>query len=62
MEIVIVLDAVEPPAGHIRRDPGDGAGPGPPVPFAGWLGLLRVLEKLIQPAAPDHGQSSSDMA
>ena len=47
MEIRIVLDRAEPPAGRLRvvgaagQDPGPGAGQ--EIGFTGWLGLLRAL-------------------
>ncbi|HTQ93277.1 MAG TPA: hypothetical protein VMK84_27665 [Streptosporangiaceae bacterium] len=54
MEIRIVLDRAEPPAGRLRvvLAPGQAAGPGAgqDVGFAGWLGLLRALyEVTAQP-------------
>jgi len=39
--IVIRLDAMEPPMGEVGMQ---GAAP---VPFAGWLGLLRALSELL---------------
>jgi hypothetical protein len=47
MEIRIVLDQVEPPAGRLGVRSGAGP-PGHPVttgeiPFTGWLGLLKAL-------------------
>ena len=47
VEIRIVLDRAEPPAGRLRvvgapgQDPGPGAGQ--EIGFTGWLGLLRAL-------------------
>ena len=47
MEIRIVLDIVEPPAGRlwIVRGPGQAPHPGSGqgISFTGWLGLLRAL-------------------
>jgi hypothetical protein len=47
MEIRIVLDRVEPPAGRLRilRAPGQEPVPGvgQDIGFTGWLGLLRAL-------------------
>jgi hypothetical protein len=47
VEIRIVLDRAEPPAGRLRvvRDPGQAHHPGSEqeVSFTGWLGLLRAL-------------------
>ena len=46
MEIRIVLDRAEPPAGHLRVvDSGQAHEPhaGQEVGFSGWLGLLRAL-------------------
>ncbi len=50
VEIEISLGEREPPAGLVRVADGD------PVPFAGWLGLLRVLSELMTSpeAGPDH--------
>ena len=45
VEIRVILDSTDPPAGRLRVTPG--AGPAldeqPDVPFIGWLGLLRAL-------------------
>jgi hypothetical protein len=41
MEIAIFVDWVEPPAGRVSADGGE------QVLFSGWLGLLRVLERMI---------------
>jgi hypothetical protein len=47
MEIHIVLERIEPPAGHVSvvhgTTPVEGWPPGGPIAFTGWLGLLRVL-------------------
>ena len=47
VEIRIVLDRAEPPAGHlwVIRDPEQAHHPGNEqgISFAGWLGLLRAL-------------------
>ena len=47
VEIRIVLDIAEPPAGRLRvvRDPGHAHHPGTEqeISFTGWLGLLRAL-------------------
>lgn len=42
VEIRIYVDELTPPAGQVRR-----VGAGDPVPFSGWLDLIRVLERLI---------------
>ena len=44
--ITIRLDAVDPPAGLVIL-PG-----GVEVAFVGWLGLLRALSELVEPAGP----------
>jgi hypothetical protein len=57
VEIRIVLDRAEPPAGRLRvvrapgQDPGTRAGQ--EVGFTGWLGLLRALYEVT--AGPDQG-------
>jgi hypothetical protein len=47
MEIRIILDRVEPPAGRLRVVPSPGrahrSGVQLEVRFTGWLGLLRAL-------------------
>jgi hypothetical protein len=47
VEIRIVLDIAEPPAGRlwVVRDPGQAHHPGgeQEIGFTGWLGLLRAL-------------------
>ena len=45
VEIRVILDSTDPPAGRLRVIPGAGAAPDgqPNVPFTGWLGLLRAL-------------------
>ena len=56
MEILISLDAVEPPAGRVRRvadrafaaDDDNDKG----VEFVGWLGLLRALDGVIGGTRP----------
>jgi len=42
VEIRIYVDELTPPAGQVRR-----VGAGDPVPFSGWLDLIRALERLI---------------
>ena len=45
MEIRIILDRAEPPAGRLRAvpDPGHCHGQDDEIRFTGWLGLLRAL-------------------
>ena len=56
VEIRIVLDRAEPPAGRVRvvRDPGQDPVPwaGREIGFAGWLGLLRALYEVIAEPGP----------
>jgi hypothetical protein len=58
VEIRIVLDRVEPPAGRLRvvTDPRRARGSGEDVEigFTGWLGLLRVLYEVT--GGPGAGQ------
>jgi hypothetical protein len=42
VEIRICVDQLAPPTGRVRR-----VGAGEPVPFSGWLDLIRALERLI---------------
>jgi hypothetical protein len=54
VEILISLDATDPPAGRIRV-------PGREEPeeirFTGWLGLLRVLSDVMGSSAPEEKES-----
>ena len=61
MEIRIVLDRVEPPAGRLRvvGDLGqaDHHGTEQEISFTGWLGLLRVLyEVTAEPGDAPHSR------
>jgi hypothetical protein len=51
VEIRIYVDEPTPPAGQVRR-----VGVGEPIPFSGWLDLIRALERLI--AELDEGPTS----
>jgi hypothetical protein len=57
VEIRIVLEAVEPPAGRlwVVSGPGEGQHPGGgrEISFTGWLGLLRTLYEVTAAAGPD---------
>jgi hypothetical protein len=57
VEIRIVLDIVEPPAGRLRVARAAGQDPGPragqDIGFTGWLGLLRALYEVT--AEPGQG-------
>jgi len=50
MEILIVLDGTDPPAGLVRV-PGQAGHE--EIRFAGWLGLLRVLGEALGSSAPE---------
>lgn len=61
MEVSIVFEQVSPPGGWVVRRPGAGPDEDLPdedlpdvlaVPFAGWLGLLAVLEGLLHRGGP----------
>ncbi len=49
MEILIVLDVTDPPAGRVRVPGQEGH---EEIQFAGWLGLLRVLGDALGSPAP----------
>jgi hypothetical protein len=57
VEIRIVLDRAEPPAGRLRVVRALGQAPGPradqEIGFSGWLGLLRALYEVT--AEPGKG-------
>ena len=64
VEIRIVLDRVEPPAGSLRVLPGTRPAHGPgkdqEIRFTGWLGLLRALYEVTGAAdagGPAGGES-----
>ena len=52
MEIRIVLNRVEPPAGHLRVVRAPGPGGGQEIGFSGWLGLLRALYEVTAEPGP----------
>jgi len=58
VEIRIVLDRAEPPAGRLRVvDPGQAHHPGSEqeISFTGWLGLLKALyEVTAEPGDAPH--------
>jgi hypothetical protein len=50
VEILLCLDATEPPAGRLLVVPGTGPAPGHgewELHFTGWLGLLRALYEVM---------------
>jgi hypothetical protein len=53
VEILISLDAIDPPAGRIRV-PGEEH---EELRFTGWLGLLRVLSDVMGSPAPEQKES-----
>ena len=56
MEILISLDTIDPPVGHLRVTPGPGPAPGhgdKELRFTGWLGLLRALYEVT--GSPGNG-------
>ena len=57
MEIRIVLDRAEPPAGRLRVVGATGQAPGPgagqEIGFSGWLGLLRALYEVTAEPGQD---------
>jgi len=62
VEIRIVLDRTEPPAGRLRvlRAPGQAPGPGArqEIGFTGWLGLLRALYEVTAEPGESAGPGS----
>jgi hypothetical protein len=50
VEILIALDATDPPAGRVRVP---GREEHEDTRFTGWLGLLRVLSELMGSPAPE---------
>ena len=62
VEIRIVLEVVEPPAGRlcVARDPGQPDHPGGEreISFTGWLGLLRALYEVTAAPGPRSDHSS----
>jgi len=56
VEIRIVLDQAEPPAGRLRVVPGAGQARLPvtagEIRFTGWLGLLKALYEVTGAAGP----------
>jgi hypothetical protein len=54
VELKIRFENVDPPAGSIVPDPEAriAVGVSSPIRFAGWLGLLQALERLLDGACP----------
>ena len=55
MEIRIILDRAEPPAGRLRAVPDPGhchAGQDEEIRFTGWLGLLKALYEVTGGPTP----------
>ncbi|MDQ3671207.1 MAG: hypothetical protein M3364_02035 [Actinomycetota bacterium] len=50
MDVVIRLDRIEPPAGMVLLPSDANAASPDPLPFVGWLGLLRVLAEVVRAA------------
>jgi hypothetical protein len=59
MEIRIILDRVEPPAGRLHVVPDHGRASRKneeaEIGFAGWLGLLRALYEVTEERPPLRG-------
>ena len=56
VEILMSLDAIDPPVGRLRVVPGPGPAPGQgdwELRFTGWLGLLRALYEVMGSPAGD---------
>jgi hypothetical protein len=54
VEILISLDATDPPAGRVRVP---GRAEPEEIRFTGWLGLLRVLSEVMGSTAPEEKES-----
>lgn len=50
MDVVIRFERIEPPAGTVLRQNDATATSTDPLPFVGWLGLLRVLAEVVRAA------------
>ena len=50
VDVVIRLERAEPPAGEVVPPRGVSAAELHPVPFVGWLGLLRALAAVVDAA------------
>jgi hypothetical protein len=55
VEIRICVDQLAPPTGRVRR-----VGADEPIPFSGWLDLMRVLERMIGELAEGPASGRED--
>ena len=55
VEINVILDGIDPPAGRLQITSSAGLGRDeePAIPFTGWLGLLRALY-LVTGSGPEN--------
>jgi len=57
MDVLIRLERMEPPAGSVVPPWDRNAASPDPLPFVGWLGLLRVLAEVVRAATqPAEGR------
>jgi hypothetical protein len=50
MDVLIRLERTEPPAGTVLPPRHANSAGADPVPFVGWLGLLRALSEIVRGA------------
>lgn len=50
MDVLIRLERTEPPAGTVLPPRDTNAADPDPLPFVGWLGLLRALSEIVRAA------------
>ena len=55
MDVLIRLERMEPPVGTVVLPRDTNVGSPDPLPFVGWLGLLRALAEVVRAAAATKG-------
>jgi hypothetical protein len=59
VDVLIRLERMEPPAGTVVPRCDQGLSVAAPLPFVGWLGLIRVLAEVVRAETEPPGSARS---